>query len=164
MKNLLFLAIIIGLFTTSCKKEEFGYVDVGEDSTYVDTTAWDADYADGGTLQNGTGAENELVGTKWVLVKYVSAFATEYPNDTIEFVSQNDYTINGGAVRTYQLSSIPSSTNYDLQLNFFFPFGGSHYSGQVGGYFVEDGLISNTEFIDIQNTSATIRAWFEKIN
>jgi hypothetical protein len=93
----------------------------------------------------------------------VSAFATEYPNDTLRFVSINQYTLNSGAVRTYQLNSLPLSTNYDLSLYFFFPFGGSHYSGEVGGMFVQDGQINNTEFIDIQSSSATIRAWFEKI-
>jgi hypothetical protein len=58
---------------------------------------------------------------------------------------------------------ITGSTNKSLTLSYFYPFGGSHYSGQVGQYFVEDGFISNIEFADLQNNTSTIRAWFEKI-
>ena len=40
----------------------------------------------GGTIPTGGGTQtNPLVGTEWVLTKMVSAFATEYPNDTISF-------------------------------------------------------------------------------
>jgi len=161
MKNL--FIILIGLVSlVSCQKEDFGQYHLEPENTYNppnDTTT----YVYGGTLPNTGTATNDLVGTEWVLTKYVSAFATEYPNDTLRFVSINQYTLNSGAVRTYQLNSLPLSTNYDLSLYFFFPWGGSHYSGEVGGMFVQDGQINNTEFIDIQSSSATIRAWFEKI-
>lgn len=120
-------------------------------------------YTYGGTLPNSGNATNALVGTTWVLTKYVSAFATESPYDTINFVSINKYTINGGAVRTYQLSSLPLSTNYELSLYYFFPFGGSHYSGEVGNSFINDGQINNVDFINIQNSSSSIKAWFVKI-
>jgi hypothetical protein len=160
------IVILVGIFFigtfSSCKKDDdFGYSQVPEENT--DTIHWEDEYSDGGTLPNGTGWVNDLVGTKWVLTKYVSGFATQYPNDTIHFVTQNNYTLNGGAVRTYQLSNVPSSTNKDLQLNFFFPFGGSHYAGQVGEFFVTDGVMNNIEFEDIQNPSTSIRAWLIKL-
>ncbi len=161
MKNL-FIVLLAIVALSSCKKEEFGQYHSEPENTYNephDSTT----YVYGGTLPNTGTATNDLVGTKWVLTKYVSAFATEYPYDTLDFVSANTYTLNGGAVRTYQLSSIPASTNYSLGLYFFFPFGGSHYSGDVGGMFVQDGEINNTEFTDNQNSSSTIRAWFVKI-
>lgn len=161
MKNLIYILLVF-VALTSCKKEEFGQYHTVQENTYnnpSDTTS----YTYGGTLPSGTNSTNDLVGTKWVLTKYVSAFATEYPNDTIDFVSINQYTINGGAVRTYQLGSLPLSSNYQLSLYFFFPFGGSHYTGQVGQYFIQDGQISNVEFIDNQNSSTTIKAWFIKI-
>jgi hypothetical protein len=58
---------------------------------------------------------------------------------------------------------ITGSTNKSLTLDFFYPFGGSNYSGQIGQYAVEDGMMSNIEFVDLQNNTATIRAWFVKI-
>jgi len=167
MKNLLLiLGIISAISLTSCQKYEFeGPYDQVKDSTQVDTTTWSTTYSNGGTLPTGTGTQNaELDSTVWVLTKYVSAFATEYPNDTLTFISNTKYTMNGGAERNYSLANIPSSTNKELSFYYFFPFGGSHYSGQVGLYFVDDGVLNNIEFTDIQNSSNTIRAWFVKIN
>tara|TARA_R100001510_G_C7653042_1_gene211040 strand:+ start:255 stop:764 length:510 start_codon:yes stop_codon:yes gene_type:complete len=161
MKLTILTAILFSLLVTSCKKEDYIPYELVEENNQ-DTTQWQSSYSDGGTITNGT-YTNDLLGTKWVLTKYVSAFATEYPNDTIEFISVNTYELNGSGDRTYNLSNIPSSTNYDLTLNYFSPFGGSHYSGNVGYYFVDDGEINNVEFTNIQNTSMTIRAWFEKI-
>jgi hypothetical protein len=161
MKNLIIVILAI-ISLSSCTKEDFGQYHSEPENTYNDPHD-STIYVYGGTLPNSGTSTNDLVGTKWVLTKYVSAFATEYPNDTLDFVSANTYTLNGGAVRTYQLASIPSSTNFNLSLYFFFPFGGSHYSGDVGGMFVQDGEINNSEFQDIQNSSSTIRAWFMKI-
>lgn len=164
MKNLLFILAIGAFSLTSCHKEDIGpYVDVPEETQ--NPPEWDSGYEDGGTLPNGGSqpTTNDLVGTQWVLTKLVSAFATEYPNDTLTFVDNTHYTLNNGAVRNYQLSNIPNSNNKDLSLYFFAPFGGSHYSGQVGLYFVDDGEINNVEFEDIQDQSTTIRAWFQKL-
>jgi hypothetical protein len=156
------ISILMVFLLASCAKEDFGQYDTVQEpinNNISDTTS----YVYGGTVPNGNNASNDLIGTKWVLTKYVSAFATESPNDTIEFVSANRYTINGGAVRTYQLSSSPNSTNYQLSLYFFFPFGGSHYTSQVGHYFIEDGEVNNVDFIDNQNINTTIKAWFVRI-
>ena len=153
--------MIIGL--TSCKKDDDyePWVNVPEQQ---DTTKWQDDFVDGGTLTTGSGGGNKLNGTKWVLTKMVTSFATEYPNDTLNFISNNNYIINSETiVRNYQLASIPSSTNYELSLYYMSTFGGSHYSGNVGYYFIEDGQIENAEFHNIQNTTKTIRAWFKKI-
>ena len=160
MKNLILILSTILIFT-SCEKEPYGQYHTAPEEI-------SANDPNGGFIYNGTlptnTAVNDLIGTKWLLVKYVTAFATDFPNDTIDFVSPNTYTINSGAVRTYQLSVLPLSTNYDLSLYYFFPFGGSHYSGEVGATFIGDGEINNAEFMDIQNSSSTIRAWFTKLN
>jgi len=159
MKNLFYIAIAL-ITLTSCEKEDFGQYHTEREEVY-------ANDPNGGFIYNGTlptnTVINDLVGTKWLLTKYVSAFATDFPNDTLEFISPNTYTINSGAIRTYQLSVLPLSTNYDLSLYYFFPFGGSHYSGEIGGTFIDDGEIKNAEFQDIQNSSSTIRAWFVKL-
>jgi len=161
MKSLIIILLTF-LALSSCKKEDFGQYHKEPENTYNDPSD-NTSYIYGGTLPSTGNVSNDLVGTKWVLVQYVTDFATENPYDTLEFVSNNTYTLNGGAVRTYQLNSIPSSTNYSLSLYFFFPFGGSHYSGDVGGMFVQDGQINNVEFTDNQNPSSIIRAWFVKI-
>ena len=163
MKNLIY-TLLAFIVLTSCNKEDFGQYQTVQENTYNNPNDTSS-YVYGGTLPNSLNSTNALVGTKWILTKYVTAFATEFPNDTIEFVTINQYTINGGAVRTYQLGSLPLSNNYQLSLYFFFPFGGSHYTGEVGQYFIQDGQINNTDFINNQNTStsAVIKAWFIKI-
>lgn len=168
IKGLLGLPTLLGVLAlTSCEKEPItpgNYQPGVPDSTYNNN--WQDQYGNGGTLPNwgsGNNQNNELVGTKWVLTKTVTSFATSFPNDTIRFVSNTEYTLNGGAVRLYRLSAGVASTNKTLSLYFFQPFGGSHYSGQVGYYFVSDGGITQAEFHNIQNTTQTILAWFTKI-
>lgn len=165
---IIIISILIGALLTSCSKDEItpgnytaGTVTVGQQNN------WQADYQDSGVLPtwgtNTSGTNNQLVGTTWVLTKVVSGFSTTFPNDTIRFVSNTNYTLNNGAVRPYTLTSSAGTTNKTLTLNFFQPFGGSHYSGQVGFYFVTDGSIVNAEFHNIQNTTSTLRAWFTKL-
>ena len=164
---LVLVILLIILLLTSCDKEPItpGNYQPGISETTVNNN-WQSQYSDGGVLPNwGSGGtqNNELVGTKWVLTKTVTAFATSHPNDTIRFVSNTEYTLNNGATRPYQLSAGVASTNKTLSLYYFQPFGGSHYSGQVGYYFVSDGFITQAEFHNIQNTTQTVMAWFTKI-
>lgn len=161
MKKLVLIFCLLFLFA-SCKKTNVGPYQQVPDP--IDTTTWQDDYTSGGVLPGGgTQTQSLIIGTKWVLVKVVSAFSTNYPNDTITFISNNKYVLNQNAQRPYVISSITGSTNKSLTLEYFYPFGGSHYSGQVGQYFVEDGFMSNIEFGDLQNNTATLRAWFVKI-
>jgi hypothetical protein len=160
----IFSLLLSSLIIVSCKKEPITPGNYTAGTPQQDTTTWVWQYGNGGTIPTGGGTQNsELLGTTWVLTKVVSAFATSYPNDTIRFVGNNNYTLNNGAVRPYQLSSSAGSTNKTLALYYFAPFGGSHYSAQVGFYFVSDGFMNNAEFTNIQNNTATTRAWFVKI-
>jgi len=163
MKHLLFILAIVFTLASCTKEENFGQYKEEPINTYNaphDSTM----YTQGGTLPTVGAGTNVLVGTTWVLTKYVSAFATEYPNDTIDFTTVTNYTINGGSIRVYALSSIPASINYELSLYYFFPFGGSNYSANVSGMFVDDWTMDNVEFHNIQNTTSTIRAFFTRIN
>ena len=158
------LFLILSLFA-SCSKEPItpGSYKAGTVPP-DDTTSWQWQFGNGGTLPNWSGNQaNDLVGTKWVLTKVMSGFATTYPNDTIVFVSNTNYTCNNNAVRPYQITAGVASTNKTLSLYYFYPFGGSHYSGEVGQFFVSDGVINNCEFTNIQNTTSKIKAWFVKI-
>ncbi len=165
MVRILIISIvsIMIVFSASCKKDFGSYQEV---PTVPDTTTTKQDtYIDGGVLTNNPdgNTNNELVGTKWVLTKMVSGLATTFPNDTLNFTDNNHYSMNGGASRTYTLTTITGSTNKSLTLNFFAPFSGSNYVGTVGQYFVSDAQISNAEFDDLQNSSTIIKAWFTKI-
>lgn len=162
--SFILLVLFIILVLCSCSKEPITPGNYQAGTTPVeDTTSWQWQYNEGGVLPNWNSQENELVGTKWVLTKIVTGFATTYPNDTLKFVSSTNYILNSNAARPYNLSSSVASTNKTLTLYYFYPFGGSHYSGEVGQFFVSDGVINNSEFMNIQNTTSIVRAWFVKI-
>jgi len=155
------------LLTISCKKESemTNYTAVKKVAETKDTINPESEYVYGGLIPISTeSTNNKLFKTKWILKKYVSGFSTEYPNDTIEFINNSEYKINNsGLIRTYVLSKASSTTNYDLQLNYFSSIGGSHYYGQVGYYFVEDAEINGIAFIDVYNQSIKIKVWMIKI-
>jgi hypothetical protein len=159
MKKVIFIGLVSLL--VSCKKQKLSpYTQVPEP---VDTTVWQDSYSYGGVLPNLGGSSQTLVGTKWVLRKVVAGFSITYPNDTIKFISNSSYVLNQNGQRPYTISGITGSTNKSLTLYFFLPFGGSNYSGQVGQYFISDGFMNNTQFIDLQNNTYNIIAFFEKI-
>lgn len=130
----------------------------------VDSSDWHDNYSNDGVLSNDVTYTNPLIGTKWVLTEYRVGFGpVQKPNDTLFFVSGNTYTINAGGVHSYTLSNLPMSTNYELTLNYFWPFGGSHYSAQVGNNFIDDWTINNASFTDLQGSSSEIQAYFIRI-
>lgn len=163
MKAFFLILITIALAITSCTKpdDEIPTVPVGQ--TNNNNTDWSDEYGDGGTLPNGGSQNNALVGTKWVLTKYRNGLGWQYTNDTLLFKTNTIYTVNSGGDRTYSLTSVTGSTNKNLNLNFFMPFGGSNYTGTVGYYFVSDAVINNCEFTDLQNSSIKIVSYFKKI-
>ena len=164
MKNIVIL-IVFCLLIISCKKSTITPGNYATTQPVKDTSNWQNQYTNGGvvpTWTTNTGT-NDLVGTKWVLTKIQNSLSITIPNDTIRFISNIYYTINNGAVRNYQLTNSVASTNKTLSLYYFYPFGGSHYSGEVSGMFVIDGVINMCEFKNIQNTTTTLKAWFKKI-
>jgi hypothetical protein len=163
---LLVLLILLTLLFFSCEKEPITPGNYQSGTPTEDSNDWVNDYTHRGTLPDwptNFSNQNELVGTTWVLTRMTNGYATTFPNDTIRFVTNTNYTLNNGAIRPYQLSSGVSTTNKTLSLYYFQPFGGSHYSGQVGYYFVDDGEINQAEFHNIQNSTNTIQAWFIKL-
>jgi len=164
-----FLIVISILFFTSCEKYESPYAQqeklrLENERNQVDTTDWHDKYDNGGSLTNDIDNTNELLGTKWVLTEYRVGFGPiQHPYDTIYFRTSNTYNVNDGGARSYTLSSLPSSTNKELTLNYFFTFGGSHYSGQIGGTFIEDWQMNNVLFTDLQNNGIQVQAFFERI-
>lgn len=163
-KNIAFLigVTLTVLLLSSCYKDNNPkYVQLPE---VIDTTSWESQYVNAGTLPNSTSnTHNGLYGTKWKLVKYVTAFASEYPNDTIHFISDTEYKINNQtSIYPYTINSLVGSTNYSLTLKFFSPFGGSHYGGQIGHNYAVDGVMNNVLFSDLYS-SITLKAWLIKL-
>jgi len=166
MKNyILILVAFLTLGFISCKKEEITPGNYGPNQSPDSTnTNWQGGYGNGGVIGGGTTTNNELVGTIWVLTEFKQlGYNSYYPNDTIRFIDNTKYNINNGSVRTYTLATNVASTNKSLTFNYFTPFGGSHYSGQVGGMFVSDSVITNTIFKNIQNTTYNVIADFKRI-
>jgi hypothetical protein len=163
MNKLIKLSLL--LLLVSCKKLETGnkfVLDVPKKDTVTD---WRYAYVDNGKLTNTpTEVRNILYGTTWVLTKYVKDFATEYPNDTIHFINNNQYLINSETyIRKYSINGVNGTSNNNLNLYFFSPFGGSHYSGYVGYTILVDNEMNAIEFSDSENKNTNIKAWFIKI-
>ena len=156
MRNLLLLAL---LFVCSCRVDDPNYQQGPQD----DTTNWQDQYTYGGVLNPVQSPVESLSGTNWVITKYVSGFSTTFPNDTLKFISNNQYRINSGGIKPYQLTAGIGVSNKTLTLYYMTTFGGSHYSAQVGYDFISEGQINNAQFHNIENSTAIIRSWIIKL-
>ena len=77
------------------------FVKVGYTGTVNEYTV-PSGYSYNGVVGNPS-TSTTLVGTKWVVTKYVQNFVTQLPNDTLGFISTTQYTINGSTPRNYSL-------------------------------------------------------------
>ena len=132
-----------------------------------DTSNWQNSYVNGGNINNtnwnGNQNNGPWIGTTWVLTyfKPLGAFPP-LPIDTIMFIDNQNYTINNGAVRLYNITSGVLSS-YNITLYNHFPFGSGNYSAQISNTFVSDGVILNANFNDINSTTRGITASFRKL-
>jgi hypothetical protein len=137
------------------------FVKVGYTGTPVLTNV-PAGYTYNGVVGNTPTTTPSLVGTKWVVSKFIQNFVSTYPNDTLEFVSNTQYTINGSTPRTYNLNNIVGSTMKGLSLYSFTTLGGD-WSGQVQSTFINDWAINNSDFTNIMNTNSNVKLWMVRI-
>lgn len=137
------------------------FIKVGSTVTPVATNA-PYGYTYNGVLGNSTTTTTTLVNTKWVVNKFIQNFVSTFPSDTLEFVSNTQYTINRSTARNYNVSSIVGSTMKSLSLYSFTTLGGD-WSGQVQGTFINDWVINNASFTNIMNTSLETRVWLTRI-
>lgn len=103
-----------------------------------------------------------LEGTKWVVTRYDQGLTPYYPNDTLHFVSQTKYTINGSTFRSCSLTNVAGNNMLSLNLYSFTTLGGD-YSGLVQNTFIGDWAINNAAFADIFTTADTVFVWMERI-
>lgn len=136
------------------------FVKVGYTGTVNEYTV-PSGYSYSGVVGNPS-TSTTLVGTKWVVTKYVQNFVTQLPNDTLEFISTTQYTINGSTPRNYSLSSIVGNNNKSLSLYSFTTLGGD-WSGQVQGTFINDWVINNASFSNMFTTVPDARMWVVRI-
>lgn len=121
-----------------------------------------AGYVYNGVVGSSTTTTTTLVGTKWVVTKFIQNFVSTYPSDTLEFVSNTQYTINGSTPRTYNLSGIVGNNMKSLSLYSFTTLGGD-WSGQVQSTFISDWAINNSDFTNILNTSTNVKLWMVRL-
>ncbi len=166
-KSILFLvSLVIVILLASCKKDSITPGNYKLQSPPVDTSHWQNQYSNGGTVPNGgsTTTPNEVAGTTWVLTYIQIGYSNPtLPIDTIRFIDNTNYTINGGTYKPYQLTAGIGVSSKSLTLNYHYPFGSGNYTGEVAPTFVSDGLILNCEFINTNTTTTKVRASFKKI-
>ena len=72
------------------------------------------------------------------------------------------YKINGGSLRNYTLTDVTGNNMKSLSLYSFTTLGGD-YSGQVMSTFTTDGVINNSNFVDMFNVNNTVIVWMNRI-
>ena len=124
------------------------------------------DYTYGGTLNSiydSPSVSQSLNGTSWVITRYDEGMTPYYPNDTLEFISNVSYTINGGPWSNYTISNIAGTNMNSITLYECITLGGN-YSGQVSQSFIEEGSINNVNFTGVFGTPNSVNVWFDRIN
>lgn len=119
-------------------------------------------YTYGGTLNNTNVPPQTLEGTTWVLTNYIDNLNNITVNDTIEFISETEYTCSGFGPETYSLTGTLGNNMKTLSLYSFSTFNGD-WSGQVQANFITDGVISNATFVDIMTNQNNKKVWMRRI-
>tara|TARA_R110000803_G_scaffold61952_1_gene122042 strand:- start:3360 stop:4271 length:912 start_codon:yes stop_codon:yes gene_type:complete len=119
-------------------------------------------YTYGGLISQST-EENEIVNTKWVVTYVQDGFANFTPNDTLHFINNNQYTINGTFASNYTLNGIIGNNYSELTLYNFYTIGGGDYSGYVPTNFISVGLLNLIEFSDIFNVGTNKKVSMQRI-
>ena len=125
MKNIIaILALTISLI--ACKKEPLVLGNYQVTTPPVDTTHWQSQYGNGGTLPNwgnGSSTNNQMFGTNWVLTDVYNNYAHTAKHDTVHFISNTKYTVGSDTTKyTYYLYS--TTGNWSLTFNTFMPING----------------------------------------
>ena len=121
----------------------------------------DFGYVYQGVINNNTDV-NSIIDTKWVVTRYDEGVTPYYPNDTLDFISSTQYTINGGTPTNYTMSSIFGNNMTELTLYGFYTIGGD-YSGMVPNGFITNSQINSATFTDIFNTNNDKLVWMVRI-
>lgn len=167
MKNILILVLSV-ITIIGCKKQELGEPLPSEE--VVVEQKWRDTYDDGGLISGDVDDVVTLVGTEWELTYFIKGFAGGNlqvgDRDTILFVSNHDYTVNGqsNSLQIYTLNSVFGSNDYNLSISNYYRFGDT-YSAYINETMILYGLMDKIEFTSDYNTnSLEIKATFRIIN
>ena len=108
-----------------------------------------------------TTPSSNLVGTRWVVTKYVTNLSTINTNDTLFFKTKSTYYVNSNSYRNYSLQYITSTGMYSLTLYDWSTVGGS-YAGQLVNQFITDGQVNSLSMKNLYNQQ-TLLVWIKKI-
>ncbi|MCJ8292736.1 MAG: hypothetical protein HRT58_22630 [Crocinitomicaceae bacterium] len=104
-----------------------------------------------------------LKDTEWVITRYDNTLTnnSEFPMDTLYFIDNNSYQINGGNERAYYLKSVDAGEidEYHLRLSDCSPFGGD-YGTWLDKFSIDEGEVTNKLFNSGDNE---IIVWMERI-
>jgi len=164
---IMILVIIISEVLSSCTKEPItpGNYGAGE-VPQADTTTWQSQFTNGGTIPSWPSQtySNELVGTKWLLWKVSIGAVSTTKNDTIHFISNTKYQVNGVTNINYSYTLYASQNNVTLT---FKPFQPMNYmlcsTNELGIGFANGPEITGVEFVNEYNVTSSFKAWFTKI-
>jgi hypothetical protein len=121
-------------------------------------------YSYGGILfSEPNSQQSKLTGTKWIVTKHIQNLQTIYTNDTLNFVSDNTYTINGSIERNYLLSEQVITNMRTLALYQFTTLGGD-WEGRIQPTFLQDGVINNADFNDLFLVTRRASVFMTRIN
>jgi hypothetical protein len=169
MKNLV-LILILAIGLVSCKKEDITPGNYHQTSQTQDTSNWQSNYGNGGTLPtwgNGNTTNNQLFGTNWVLTDVYNNYAHTAKSDTVHFISNTKYTVGSNPTQyTYNLYS--TTGNWSMTLNTFMPINGltlscSNFNANVFATCPIGGTIQLNLKDNFSNTNNLYVSTFKKI-
>lgn len=136
----------------------------GQGSLKVDTALREGYRYNGRWIHKLPDPMYDLTGTTWVLTRYNNGLSGNvYPNDTLQFISLSDYSVNGGLPRSYALNGLVGTPRLSLTL-YGMPALGGDVMGQLLPSFIEDGEVSNAEFHDLFEVANTVTVWMERLD
>lgn len=107
---------------------------------------------------------SHLENTKWVVTRFDNVLTnlSDFPMDTLEFITNRSYMINGGNIRSYELySRTAHAERFTFSLQDCSVFGGDFYT-DISSILIADGMINNKLFNGQFDNDIIV--WMEQIN
>jgi len=161
------IILILALLVFSCKKQDitpgnYKAVPPQKNTTFVDP------YKDGGVLPDWVDSDvkNELCGSSWILTKVIVGLVSTTYNDTLNFITNNSYTLGNDTAVKYRYSLYSVQNNLTLTFQPLKPVNSLQCTtDQLGNGFSKgpSGTIFFATFKDPYNVNNHFVAWFKKI-
>ena len=136
----------------------YGY-DANRIEGYTYGGLWDYNYS-----ATSNGGDISLTGQRWVISRYDRNLTPFYPNDTLNFISSNSYTVNSNSYQSrYSIYSVSNTNMASITLYGSTTLGGD-YAGQVLTQSITAGEINNNTFKSIWNDQVQVNIWMHKVD